>query len=94
MAPDQRGQVGDVVVVDIHALLPDVANGFLHVDGVPVYDDIEGEAQGAKSGALSCGLMKSRAISIRPASTAPVRSAQAKIGISSKLGLCRRSKPK
>jgi hypothetical protein len=48
MAPDQRGQVGDVVVVDIHALLPDVANGFLHVDGVPVYDDIEGEAQGAK----------------------------------------------
>ena len=29
-------------------LLPDVANGFLHVDGVPVYDDIEGEAQGAK----------------------------------------------
>jgi hypothetical protein len=30
MAPDQRGQVGDVVVVDIHALLPDVANGFLH----------------------------------------------------------------
>jgi hypothetical protein len=48
MAPDQRGQVGDVVVVDIHALLPDVANGFLHVDGVPVDDGIEGEAQGTE----------------------------------------------
>jgi len=48
MAPDQRGEVGDVVVVDIHALLPDVANGLLHVDGVPVDDGIEGEAQGAK----------------------------------------------
>jgi hypothetical protein len=48
MAPDQRGEVGDVVVVDIHALLPDVANGFLHVDGVPVDDGIEGEAQGTK----------------------------------------------
>jgi hypothetical protein len=31
MAPDQRGEVGDVVVVDIRALLPDVANRFLHV---------------------------------------------------------------
>ena len=48
MAPDQRGEVGDVVVVDIHAFLPDVANGLLHVDGVPVDDGIEGEAQGAK----------------------------------------------
>ena len=38
MAPDQRGQVGNVVVVDIHALLPDVANGFLHVDGVPAHN--------------------------------------------------------
>ena len=46
MAPDQRGEMGDVVVVDIHALLPDVANGLLHVDGVD--DGIEGEAQGAK----------------------------------------------
>ena len=46
MAPDQRGEVGNVVVVDIHALLPDVANGLLHVDGVD--DGIEGEAQGAK----------------------------------------------
>jgi len=48
MSPDQRGEVGDVVVVDIHALLPDVADGFLHVDGVPVDDGIEGEAQGAE----------------------------------------------
>ena len=48
MAPDQRGEVGDVVVVDIHALLPDVANGFLHVDGVPMHDDVEGQAKGAK----------------------------------------------
>ena len=48
MAPDQRGEVGDVVVFDIHALLSNVANGLLHVDGVPVDDGIEGEAQGAE----------------------------------------------
>jgi hypothetical protein len=48
MAPDQRGEVGDVVVLDIHALLSNVANGLLHVDGVPVDDGIEGEAQGAE----------------------------------------------
>jgi hypothetical protein len=27
MAPDQRGEMGDVAVVATHALLPDVANG-------------------------------------------------------------------
>ena len=48
MAPDQRREMGDVVVVDAHALLPDVANGFLHIDGVPVDDGIEGEAQGTE----------------------------------------------
>ena len=48
MAPDQRGEAGNVVVLDIHALLSNVANGLLHVDGVPVDDDIESEAQGAK----------------------------------------------
>ena len=48
MAPDQRGEVGDIVVLDIHALLPDVANGLLHVDGVPVDDRVKGEAQGAE----------------------------------------------
>jgi hypothetical protein len=34
--------------VDIHAVLPDVANGLLHVDGVPVDDGIESETQGTK----------------------------------------------
>ena len=48
MAPDQRGEMGDVIVADIHAVQPDVAKGFLHVDGAPVDDGIEGEAQGAE----------------------------------------------
>ena len=48
MAPDQRGEVGDVVVADIHAVRPDLANGLLHVDGVPMHDGIESEAKGAK----------------------------------------------
>jgi hypothetical protein len=48
MAPDQRGEVGDVVVADLHAVRPDLADGLLHVDGVPMHDGIEGEAKGAK----------------------------------------------
>ena len=48
MAPDQRGEVGDVVVVDLDAALPELLDGFLHVDGVPMHDDVEGEAQGSK----------------------------------------------
>ena len=39
---------GDVVVADIHAVEPDLADGFLHVDGVPMHDCIECEAQGAR----------------------------------------------
>jgi hypothetical protein len=48
MAPDQRGEVGDIVVTDIQSVQPDLANGFLHVDGVPVHDGVESEAKGAK----------------------------------------------
>lgn len=48
MTPDQRGEVGDVVVADIHAVRTDLANGLLHVDGVPMHDCIESEAKGAK----------------------------------------------
>ncbi len=48
MAPDQRGEVSDVVVADIHAVRPDLADGLLHIDGVPVHDGIESEAKGAK----------------------------------------------
>ena len=48
MAPDQRGEVDDVIVVGIHAVQPDLANSLLHVDGVPVHDRIESETEGAK----------------------------------------------
>ncbi len=48
MAPDQRGEVGDVIVVGIHAVQPDLANSLLHVDGVPVHDRIESKTEGAK----------------------------------------------
>src|ERR1700761_1691740 len=48
MAPDQRGEVGDVVVADVHAVRPDLADGLLHVDGVPMHDGIESEAKGAE----------------------------------------------
>lgn len=50
MAPDQRGEVGEVPVADLDAVQSDLLDGFLHVDGVPVHDGIEGEAQGAKLG--------------------------------------------
>ena len=48
MSPDQRGEVRDVVVADLDAAQPELLDGFLHVDGVPVNDDVEGEAQGSK----------------------------------------------
>jgi hypothetical protein len=48
MAPDQRGEVGDIVGADIHSVQPDLGNGFLHVDGVPVHDGVESETKGAK----------------------------------------------
>lgn len=48
MAPDQWGDVGKVVFVDFHAAQPDLLNGFLHVDRVPVHDGVESEAQGTE----------------------------------------------
>ena len=48
MTPDQRGEVGEIVVADFHAVQPDLVGGFLHIDGVPVHDGIECEAKGAK----------------------------------------------
>jgi hypothetical protein len=45
MAPDQRGEVGDVVVADIHTVRPDLAKGLLHVDGIPMHAGIEREAK-------------------------------------------------
>ncbi len=48
MSPDQRGEVGEVVVANVYAVRPDLLNGFLHVDGVPVHDGVEGEAEGAE----------------------------------------------
>ena len=48
MAPDQRGEVSDVIVADVHAIQPELANGLLHIDGIPMHDGIEGEAQGAE----------------------------------------------
>ena len=48
MSPDQRGDVGEVVVVDVHTVCPDLLKRFLHVNGVPVHDGVEGEAEGAE----------------------------------------------
>jgi hypothetical protein len=48
MAPDERGEVGDVLVADVHAVPSQLSDGFLHVDGIPMYDGIEGEAKAAK----------------------------------------------
>ncbi len=48
MAPDQRGEVGDVVVADVHAVRPDLADGLLHVDSVPMHYGIESESEGAE----------------------------------------------
>jgi len=48
MAPDERSEVGDIVVADVDAVQPEMTNGFLHVAGVPMHDGIEGEAEGAK----------------------------------------------
>ena len=48
MSPDQRGDVGEVVVVDVHTVCPDLLKRFLHVNGVPVHDGVEGETQGTE----------------------------------------------
>ena len=45
MAPDQRGEV---VVADVHAVPPQLSDGFLHVDGVPMHDCVEGQTKRAK----------------------------------------------
>jgi hypothetical protein len=48
MAPDERGEVEDIVIADVHAVLPHLLDGRLHVDGIPVDDGIEGKAKAAK----------------------------------------------
>ena len=46
MAPDERGEVGDVVVLDLRAGQPRRLDGFLPVACIPMADRIEGEAKG------------------------------------------------
>ncbi len=46
MAPGQRRGVGNVFVADIHAVSSGLLDGFLHVEGIPVHDGIEGKAEG------------------------------------------------
>ena len=53
MSPDQRGEVGEVVVANVHTVCPDLLKRFLHVDGIPVRDGVEGEAEGAEPLALN-----------------------------------------
>ena len=48
MTPDQRGEAGDIVVTNVHAIQPELTNGLLHVDCVPVGDGIESETKGAE----------------------------------------------
>jgi len=40
--------VGEVIAANIHAVRPDLLNGLLHVDGVPVYDGVQREVEGAE----------------------------------------------
>ena len=48
MSPNQRREVGDIGIVAACALSRDLAKGFLHVDGVPIGDSIQGEAEGSE----------------------------------------------
>ena len=48
MAPNERGEVGDVFVADLHAVSSQLLDGRLHVDSVPVDDGIEGKPEAAK----------------------------------------------
>ncbi len=48
MSPNQRGEVNEVVVLDVHAVRTDLLNGVPHVDGVPIYDGVQREAEGAE----------------------------------------------
>ena len=47
MAPDDRGEAGDIGAGDACAFGGDLAQGFLHVDRIPMDDGVEGEAEGA-----------------------------------------------
>ena len=40
--------MGDVLVVDVHAVPSQLLDGGLHVDDIPVHDGIEGEAKAAQ----------------------------------------------
>src|SRR5208282_1913999 len=48
MSPNQRREVGDIGSVAAYALSRDLAKGFLHVDGVPIGDCVQGEAEGSE----------------------------------------------
>lgn len=48
MTPYERGKPGDVGGVDVDAGAGYFAQGFLHVDGVPVYHSVESEPQRAE----------------------------------------------
>ena len=48
MSPNQRREVGDICIVAACALSRDLAKGFLHVDGVPIGDGVQGEAKGSE----------------------------------------------
>jgi hypothetical protein len=48
MSPNQRREVGDIGIVAACALSRDLAKGFLHVDGVPIGDGVQGEAEGSE----------------------------------------------
>ena len=48
MSPNQRREVGKIGIVAACALSRDLAKGFLHVDGVPIGDSIQGEAEGSE----------------------------------------------
>lgn len=48
MAPDQRGEAGDVGVLDGRAFAPELVEHGVHVDRVPMGNDVEGEVERAE----------------------------------------------
>lgn len=48
VTPRDRGEAGDIGGQQGHSRALDVTQGFLHVDGVPVNDGVEGEAEHAE----------------------------------------------
>ena len=48
MSPNQRREVGDIGIVAACALSRDLAKGFLHINGVPIGDGVQGEAEGSE----------------------------------------------